>query len=103
MQKLVAEHRISRLVLAGATPYGTVNNLDLFFVAETDAGPMMIRVSVYFSKTSGPLLFAIDLFEGFASCREALSEIKHLADQRVYSVDLKQDQEAQPGNTPNAG
>lgn len=102
VQDMVVEHRISRLILAGATPYGTVNNLDLFFVAETYSGPMAIRVSVYFSRDRGPFLFAIDSFKGFSDCREVLREIKHPAGKQVFSVDINQDQKPQPGDAHGA-
>ena len=89
IEEAVGDYGIRRLVLAGVTEVGTVQNLDLYFAAATSHGPVMVRASVWF-KEGDPRLFGFEVFEGWDECRPAAAEIQHRAGDQVVSVVLEE-------------
>jgi hypothetical protein len=85
VQKVVEQYEIRRLELVGFTNVGTVRNLDLYYAANTDHGPVIIRVSVFMTP-KGARLFDFVIFEGWDAARDAFDSIRHHAVGRVAAV-----------------
>ncbi len=90
-EQAVRKHEIRRLVLAGFTQVGTVQNLDLYYAGSSLSGPIIFRVSIAFRPDAEPLLFGIRVFAGFEEARDAIAAIQHLAGDRTASITLDQE------------
>jgi len=85
VEKLVEKYGIRRFALAGFTSVGTIENLDLYFAANTAQGPVVVRISIYFAE-EGPRLFGFEVFEGWQEVRTATAGIEHRPGQAVVAV-----------------
>ncbi|MGB0769054.1 MAG: hypothetical protein ACPGYV_15265, partial [Phycisphaeraceae bacterium] len=80
------------LNFAGFTTLGTINSVELYYAADTMKGPVMFRMSIMFRQEAGPLLYAIDVFQGFAKVREIYQEIDFPPGENIASVSYDPEQ-----------
>jgi len=85
IDQLAEKYRIRKIEFSGFTPIGSNQDLDLYFKARTDIGPIMYRFSVSFRDEGRPLLHGIKVFEGFDASRQAIRDVRIVAGDRVAS------------------
>lgn len=85
IERLATTHALRRIEFLGFTPIGSNRDMELYYKARTNVGPVIYRFSVAFREEGRPLLFGIKVFEGFDAAREALRDVRHVAGERVAS------------------
>ena len=102
VSEVVEQHGLRRLSLIGLSYVGDLNNLDLYYAANTAYGPVIFRVSTYFDPAGPPRLFSLAVFKGWQACRNIMPRIEQRAGKKVlrvsYSGDAKPTKDDEPSD-----
>lgn len=87
VESVVRQYKLSELSLCGFTQIGTVKNIDLYYAANSNAGPILFRASVAFHDgAAGARLHEIRIYEGFEEARQAVAQISEFAAKEVATI-----------------
>lgn len=93
VERVAGKHKLRKISLAGFSIIGTQRNLDLYYAADSNAGPILFRLSVSFMEGQMQRLHGLAVFEGFDAARDAADKIQHHSGKRVASYTITPDGE----------
>lgn len=102
VSRVVEKYGIGIVKLIGVSHVGNVNNVDLYYAANTPHGPVIFRVSAYFDPKDPPRLFSLAVFEGWKECRDVMPSVEHRAGDKIFGVTYDSDKKPTEGDPPAA-
>jgi hypothetical protein len=87
--RVVSKHKITRMQFAGYTQIGSMQNLDLYFSANTPSGPIIIRASMSSSIGKKHRLHEFVVYDGWKESRQAVKQIQEKAGKTVVEITYK--------------
>jgi len=102
VSRVVEKYGIGIVKLIGITHVGNINNIDLYYAADTPHGPVIFRVSVYFDPADPPRLFSLAVFEGWKECRDVMPSVQHRAGDKIFGVTYDGEEEPIEAEPPAA-
>jgi len=85
----VVKHKIRRLHFIGFSQIGTIDQLDLFYAAETPSGPVIFRASVSTINNKPARLHELTVFKGWKESRRAIAQIHHKSGKTTLTMTLQ--------------